>query len=75
MHGSGNPAQGLRAAGLIDTMHLLTFPVLLGTGKRLFTEDVQPTGFDLTDPRTTASGVVIATYRNAGARGTDRLNK
>ncbi|MFE7798891.1 dihydrofolate reductase family protein [Nocardia sp. NPDC057440] len=67
IHGSGNLAQGLLAAGLIDTMRLLTFPVLLGTGKRLFTEDVQPTGFDVTDSRTTASGVVIAIYRNAGA--------
>ncbi|MFD0363928.1 dihydrofolate reductase family protein [Nocardia sp. GCM10030253] len=67
VHGSGNLAHSLLAAGLIDTMHLLTFPVLLGTGKRLFTEDVQPTGFDVTGSRTTGSGVVITTYRNAGA--------
>lgn len=35
--------------------------------KRLFTPDVGPTGLRLTDSRTTASGVLIATYRNAGA--------
>ncbi|WP_280260251.1 dihydrofolate reductase family protein [Nocardia abscessus] len=67
MHGSGNLARGLLAHGLIDTLYLLTFPVLLGTGKRLFSADVQPTGLRLTDSRVTGSGIVIGTYRNAGA--------
>ncbi|MEU4342737.1 dihydrofolate reductase family protein [Nocardia sp. NPDC023852] len=67
VHGSGNLAHSLLANGLVDTLYLLTFPVLLGTGKRLFTADVQPTGLLLTDSRVTSSGVVIGTYRNAGA--------
>ncbi|MBF6164710.1 dihydrofolate reductase family protein [Streptomyces gardneri] len=66
-HGSGNLARTLLAHGLIDTLHLLTFPVLLGTGKRLFSTDVQPTGLELTESRVTGSGIVIGTYRNAGA--------
>ncbi|WP_040775699.1 dihydrofolate reductase family protein [Nocardia pneumoniae] len=67
VHGSGNLAHTLLANGLVDTLNLYTFPVLLGTGKRLFTSDVQPAGLRLTDHRLTGSGVVISTYRNAGA--------
>ncbi|MCP2278590.1 dihydrofolate reductase family protein [Nocardia amikacinitolerans] len=66
IHGSGNLAQTLLAAGLIDTLHLLTFPVLLGTGKRLFAKGSTPTAFHLTDSRTTPTGVHITTYRAAG---------
>ena len=36
VHGSATLAQGLAAAGLVDRYHLLVFPVLLGSGKRLF---------------------------------------
>jgi dihydrofolate reductase len=36
VHGSATLAQGLAAAGLVDRYHLLVFPLLLGTGKRLF---------------------------------------
>ncbi|WP_330232465.1 dihydrofolate reductase family protein [Nocardia sp. NBC_00508] len=67
VHGSRNLAHTLLSNGLVDTLHLLTFPVLLGTGKRLFTSEVQPTGLRLTDYRVTGSGIVISTYRNAGA--------
>lgn len=37
------------------------------TGKKLFTETVRPTGFALTDVRTTSTGVLIANYRADGA--------
>jgi dihydrofolate reductase len=36
VHGSATLAQGLAAAGLVDRYHLLVFPILLGSGKRLF---------------------------------------
>ncbi|MFH8294323.1 dihydrofolate reductase family protein [Streptomyces sp. NPDC018059] len=66
MHGSGRLAQSLMGHDLIDTLHLLTFPVVLGTGKRLFAEGVLPTAFRLTQSRTTSTGVVIGTYERAG---------
>ncbi len=39
IHGSGELARRLSRAGLIDRYHLLVFPVLLGTGKRVFPSD------------------------------------
>ncbi|MFF8641065.1 dihydrofolate reductase family protein [Streptomyces sp. NPDC015345] len=66
MHGSGRLAQSLMGHDLIDTLHLLTFPVVLGTGKRLFAEGVLPTAFRLAQSRTTSTGVVISTYERAG---------
>ena len=38
VHGSPTLAQGLAAAGLVDRYHLLVFPLLLGSGKRLFAD-------------------------------------
>ncbi|MFI1383388.1 dihydrofolate reductase family protein [Embleya sp. NPDC020886] len=67
IHGSGALAGALLRLGLIDTMHLLTFPVVVGTGKRLFTPDLQPTAFTLTESRTTGTGVVIDSYERVGA--------
>ncbi|WP_156722270.1 dihydrofolate reductase family protein [Streptomyces apocyni] len=66
MHGSGALAQSLFAHDLIDTVHLLTFPVVLGTGKRLFADGGLPTAFRLAGFRTTAAGVVIGTYEREG---------
>jgi dihydrofolate reductase len=43
VHGSATLAQGLAAGGLVDRYHLLIFPVILGSGKRLFaTESSTP---------------------------------
>lgn len=66
MHGSGNLAQTLLAHDLVDTLHLLVFPVVLGTGLRLFSEGATPTAFRLTDARTTSTGAAIHTYELAG---------
>ncbi|MEU2254127.1 dihydrofolate reductase family protein [Nocardia xishanensis] len=66
IHGSGNLARTLLAAGLVDTLYLITFPVLLGTGKRLFAAGSDPAAFHLTDSRTTPTGVHIGAYRVAG---------
>ncbi|MGC0419974.1 dihydrofolate reductase family protein [Embleya sp. AB8] len=67
IHGSGALAGSLLRLGLIDTMHLLTFPVAVGAGKRLFGAGVQPTAFALTDSRATGTGVVISSYERRGA--------
>jgi len=62
VHGSGDLAQTLIAQGLVDEFRLLTFPVTLGTGKRLFADGTQPLGLRLVSSTTTGSGVVIASY-------------
>ncbi|MFU8851938.1 dihydrofolate reductase family protein [Micromonospora sp. SL1-18] len=67
VHGSGALARSLMREGLIDTYHLLLFPVVLGRGQRLFADGVPPAGLRLTDTRTSASGVTMLTYDSAGA--------
>lgn len=66
LHGSAGLAQSLLAHDLIDTIHLLTFPVTLGTGKRLFAEGGLPTSFRTTASTLSSTGVVISTYERAG---------
>ena len=60
--GSGNLIQTLLKHDLIDEMHLLIFPVMLGYGKRLFGEGTHPASFKLVDSKHSGSGVIIATY-------------
>lgn len=67
VHGSGALARSLMAEGLIDTYHLLIFPVVLGRGRRLFADGVPPAGLRLVDSRTSGTGVQMLTYENAGA--------
>ena len=69
IHGSGALARSLMGQDLIDTYRLIVFPVVLGRGQQLFDGSVRPTGMRLTDTRSTASGVVIHTYRAAGRPG------
>ncbi|NUL03075.1 dihydrofolate reductase family protein [Streptomyces lunaelactis] len=66
VHGSGALAHFLMAHDLIDTFNVLTFPVVLGTGRRLFANGAVPTAFRHTGARTTAAGVAINTYELAG---------
>ncbi|MBY8861275.1 dihydrofolate reductase family protein [Nocardia sp. CA2R105] len=58
VHGSCRLVQALHRAGLIDEYRLVTFPVCVGTGKRLFTPDAPATGFRLVDSATTSAGAV-----------------
>ncbi len=63
VHGSATLAQGLAAAGLVDRYHLLTFPVLLGSGKRLFSAGAEATGaLDLIESATYSNGVQLSVY-------------
>ncbi|NUQ99106.1 MAG: dihydrofolate reductase [Streptomyces sp.] len=66
VHGSGALVQSLLDLGLLDTVHLVTFPVVLGTGLRLFREGAVPTKFRHTGGRTTPAGVSIQSYDVAG---------
>jgi dihydrofolate reductase len=66
VHGSADLMQTLLRARLIDEMRVLIFPVVLGTGKRLFGEGTVPTAFELADSTISSKGVVLATYRPKG---------
>jgi dihydrofolate reductase len=63
--GSGELLQSLMRRNLVDEYVLLIHPLVLGTGRRLFAEGSPTTTFRLVDTKTTATGVVIATYRAA----------
>ncbi len=60
--GSATLVQGLIAHDLVDELRLMVFPVLLGGGKRLFTEDDAKVPLKLTESRTVGAGVAILTY-------------
>ena len=64
--GSSVLIQALLAADLIDEIHLITFPVVLGRGKRFFGEDTKPGALKLMDTKLSASGVTVAKYARAG---------
>jgi dihydrofolate reductase len=66
VHGSGGLAQTLIQKDLIDEYRLLTFPVVLGTGKRLFGAGAMPASLELVSSCATPAGVVINVYRRAG---------
>jgi dihydrofolate reductase len=66
VHGSGDLAQTLMEHDLIDEYRLLLFPVVLGTGKKLFNDRKQAAALRLVGSRATSTGVVIATYEPAG---------
>ena len=66
VHGSGNLIQTLLEHDLVDEYRLWTFPVVLGTGKRLFADGAIPSGLKLVDSKTSTTGVVIATYERGG---------
>jgi dihydrofolate reductase len=66
VHGSGNLAHTLFKHGLVDELCLMTFPVILGSGKRLFGDDSVPAAFKMTDSLVTKNGVIFAYYERAG---------
>jgi dihydrofolate reductase len=66
VHGSSNLIQTLVRHGLVDQFRVFIFPVVLGTGKRLFGESVPPGALKLVDSQISSTGVVMATYEPAG---------
>ena len=63
--GSGELIQSLMRRNLIDEYVLPIHPLVLGSGRRLFTDGGEFAALRLVDTKTTATGVVIATYRPA----------
>jgi dihydrofolate reductase len=66
LQGSGNLIQTLLANDLIDEFNLLTFPLLLGRGKRLFGESTMPLGLRLVNTKASTTGVVMTSYVRSG---------
>ena len=66
MHGSGNLVRWLLDSHLVDEITLLTYPVVVGQGTRLFPATGPDTALELVESRATASGVIIQVYRPTG---------
>jgi dihydrofolate reductase len=67
VHGSPGLIQTLLGHDLIDEFRVWTFPLVIGTGKRLFGDGTIPAGLRLLANEVTATGVTISTYERAGA--------
>lgn len=67
VQGSSNFLQTLWKGGLVDEFTVLTFPLVLGHGKRLFAEGAPPFGLKLVGAQTYPTGVIFAKYRPDGA--------
>jgi dihydrofolate reductase len=66
IHGSSELTHTLLAHDLIDRMTILTFPVVLGQGKRLFDEGSRPHAWSLVSSGVSGTGVIVATYNRGG---------
>jgi len=66
VHGSGRLIHWLLDNQLVDEIILLTYPVILGQGARLFPDIGPDTALELVDSRTTPKGLIIQVYRPAG---------
>ena len=66
VHGSGNLIQTLLRHNLIDEFRLWVFPLVIGSGKRLFADGTIPSALRLVDSKVSTTGVVIGTYEPAG---------
>ena len=62
VHGSATLPQNLDKAGLVDRYHLLVFPVMLGSGKRLFADDGDKTKLKLVEHEAYSNGIQMAVY-------------
>jgi dihydrofolate reductase len=66
VHGSCRLVRSLHDLGLVDEFRLITFPLVLGSGRPLFGAGAAPTTFELVDQRRTPRGVVIQVLRPSG---------
>ena len=66
IQGSSELYPALLGARLVDRLFLVTLPVILGRGKRLFPDDSAPAGLRLVDHRIAATGAVVTVYEQAG---------
>jgi dihydrofolate reductase len=65
IHGSAQLVQALLEDDLIDEYRLMVFPIVLGSGKRLFSDTGKAMKLKLVDSKTVGAGVLILTYQPA----------
>jgi dihydrofolate reductase len=65
VHGSATLVRFLLAHRLVDELHLMVFPVMIGGGLQIFPEDRAKLEFELTDLARYDTGVVLQVYRRA----------
>lgn len=68
VHGSGALVRWLFEKQLVDEITLLTYPVVIGQGARLFPDAGPDAALDLIESRATAQGITIQVYRPTGCR-------
>ena len=66
VHGSANLIQSLLRHNLVDEYRLWVFPVVIGSGKRLFADGAVPSGLRLVDSKVSSTGVVMGTWEPVG---------
>jgi dihydrofolate reductase len=66
VHGSANLIQTLLRHNLVDEYRLWVFPVVIGSGKRLFGDGAIPSGLRLVDSKVSTTGVVMGIWEPAG---------
>jgi dihydrofolate reductase len=66
VHGSGDLVRWLFDKGLVDEITLLTYPVVIGQGRRLFPDAGPDAALDLVESRATPGGLITQVYRHAG---------
>jgi dihydrofolate reductase len=66
IQGSSEVIHTLLAHDLIDQLTVLTFPIVLGRGRRLFDEGSRPHAWTLESSDMSGTGVIVGTYRRAG---------
>jgi dihydrofolate reductase len=71
--GSGNLIQTLIKHDLVDAFWLMTYPITLGIGKRLFADGTIPVAYTVTESKVTSKGVIVVNYERAGAITTGSL--
>jgi dihydrofolate reductase len=66
VYGSGDLVNTLMKHNLVDDYRLMVFPIVVGSGKRLFEGEIDTTVLELVDSKTLSTGVVVLTYQPAG---------
>jgi len=68
VQGSATLVQALAGQGLVDEYHLMVHPVVLGKGKRLFSDGAAGTDLELVESRKVGPDVLLLTYRPASSQ-------